>query len=141
MKWIKYIGHPVLVLSLFLLLLIESEHFGGFYLLYILMALPTGSPFAIIALIGLISLFIGYKIYRQNVHPLKPGLYLLGYGLMVFSLVLFFGRKDRLETFQLSIPILTFIAFGICSLAFIVYTISILLKSVERKDKNLKVIA
>lgn len=141
MKWIKYIGHPVLTLSLFLLLLIESEHFGGFYLLYILMALPTGAPFAITALIGLISLFVGYKIHRQHLHPIKPGLYLLGYGLMVISLVLFFGRRDRLETFQLTIPTLTFIAFGICSLCFIVYTISLLIKAIERKENNVKLIS
>src|SRR5215203_5387040 len=138
MKWIKYLGHPVLVMSLFLLLLIESEHFGGFYLLYILMSLLVGSPFGIIAIIGMACLFIGYKVYRQQLHFIKPSMYLLGYSLMVISLVLFFGRKDRLETFQLTIPVLTFIAFSICSICFIIYTISLLLKSLERKKRALK---
>lgn len=141
MKWIKYIGHPVLILSLYLLLLIDSEHFGGFYLLYILMALPTGTPFAFIAIIGLICLFVGYKVYRKHLHPIKPSLYLVGYSLMLFSLWLFFGRKDRLETFQLTIPTLTFIVFGICSFCFIVYTISLLLKSIERKNNNIRMTA
>jgi xanthosine utilization system XapX-like protein len=139
MKFIKYIGHPVLLMSLYLLLLIESEHFGGFYLLYILMALPTGAPFAVISLLGLICVFIGYKIYREQFHVLKPTLYLLGWFTMLVGLLLFFSHRDRLATFELSIPTTTFVLFGICSVCFFIYVISLFVKKRDRLSNDFNV--
>lgn len=128
-------------MSLFLLLLMESNHFGGFYLLYILMALPSGAAFSLVAVFGLSLLFIGYKIYRRKIHPLKPLLYLLGYGLLIVSLFLFFTKKDRLETFEQTIPVATFILFAICSLCFLVHCANLFLKCWDRNDNKVTTFA
>ncbi len=62
MKALKIIGHPVLLISLYLLLIIEGDQFGGFYLLYLVMAIPHGVPYAIVALIAFLCVFTGYKV-------------------------------------------------------------------------------
>ena len=141
MKWIKYTGHPVLVMSLYLLLLIEGAHFGGFFLLYLLMSLSVGALFAVTALIGLLIVFIGYKIYRKNPHPIKPILYILGFVIMIIALLIFFERKERLETFETTIPTFTFVLFGIVSLAYIINAFLLLRKSIFYRNDSFKMIA
>ena len=141
MKWIKYTGHPVLVMSLYLLLLIEGAHFGGFFLLYLLMSLSVGALFAVTALIGLLIVFIGYKIYRKNPHPIKPILYILGFVIMIIALLIFFERKERLETFETAIPTFTFVLFGMVSLAYIINAFLLLRKSIFYRNDSFKMIA
>lgn len=141
MKWIKYIGHPVLAMSVYLLLLIEGAHFGGFFLLYLLMSLSVGSLYAIIAFVGLLLLFIGYKVYRKNLHPIKPILYVSGLVFMITALFIFFEKKERLETFELAIPTLTFIIFGIVSICFLINTFLLLRESIHHRDENMNAIA
>ena len=141
MKWIKYTGHPVLVMSLYLLLIIEGAHFGGFFLLYLLMSLSVGASFAVTAFIGLLIVFIGYKIYRKNTHPIKPILYLVGFAIMIVALFIFFERKERLETFETAIPTFTFILFGTVSLAYIVNAFLMLRNSIFYRNDSFKMIA
>lgn len=122
MKIINIIGHPVLVMSLYLLILISGESFGGFYLLYILMGLPFGAIHAVTALIGLCLVFIGYKIYRKKPSLLKPFLYILGISTMIIALVLFFERSNGYNdaTFYQTIPLITFILYSLSALCFII---------------------
>src|SRR6218665_639932 len=58
MKIIKWISHPVVVCFTFCMIFVSGDHFGGVYLLYILMALPQGGLHAILAISG-ISILAG----------------------------------------------------------------------------------
>lgn len=66
MKTIKFIGHPISLMIIFMLLIIEGDHFGGFYLLYILMALPHAAGYALLAVAGIASLLLGFKIHPEK---------------------------------------------------------------------------
>lgn len=50
MKMIKLFTHPVVIIIAFLLILINGEHLGGFYLLYILLGLPHGAVHSLLAI-------------------------------------------------------------------------------------------
>lgn len=143
MKLIKIIGHPVMVMCIFLLLLISGESFGGFYLIYFLIGLPHGVPHALLALAGLGVMFTGYKIYRNQFHIIKPLLYLLGSGLMILALVTFFAASKGYNdpTFHQAVPLFTFVLFGICVLSNVWLSVSLLLnKEVHRKGATLNII-
>ncbi len=141
MKIIKIVGHPVLIISIFLLLLISGESFGGFYLMYILLGLPHGVPHSIIAIAGLGLMFTGYKVYRQQFHIVKPLLYIFGNALMIFALFIFFqdskGYND--STFHQTVPVITFVLFGLCVLCNVLLTVSLCVKTPNKRDKRLKI--
>ena len=119
MKLLKVLGHPILLVSIFPLLLIEGDNFGGLYLLYILLALPHGALYAVLAVLGPAALLIGYGVQTAK---LKFTLNLMGLSLMIFSLVIFFAPGNKSQTFHLAITLSTFIVFGLVSLCFIVNT-------------------
>lgn len=125
MKVINFIGHPVLVMSIYLLIMISGEHFGGFYLLYILMGLPNGASHALLATCGLAILLISYKIYRTKPHILKPVSTMLGLSVMVLALITFFensqGYND--DTFYQTFPLITMFLFALCVFCCIVQSI------------------
>lgn len=129
MNIIKIIGHPVLVMSIYLLLLISGESFGGFYAFYLLIGLPHGVADSIVSTCGMITMFIGYKIYRRNFNPIKPFLYILGNGIMIYGLFMFFKSSKGYNnaTFHQTAPLISFGLFGLCILCNIVYAISLLL--------------
>lgn len=118
MKAIKIIGHPVFLISIFLLFIIEGDHFGGFYLLFLLMALPHGALYAVTAIGGIVSLIVGYQakamIWKQT-------LYIAGLILMSISLFTFFGKSDKTgvdATFRDTIPLLSFILLCVSAACF-----------------------
>lgn len=139
MKLIKIIGHPVLVISLFLLVIIEGVHFGGFYLIYLLFGLMYAAPFALLAVAGIITLLIGYNLYKEK-KLMKAVLYFIGWLLLLLSYVVFFGdgKSNNAETFQTTVPILTFVLFGLSSFCFLLY-ILLVLKSKGNGKQKLKV--
>ena len=128
MKLIEIIGHPVLMMSLYFLLIIEGSNFGGVYLLYLMLALPHGVPYAIVALLGLVFVFISYKTYRGRKRMMNPIFNLVGLLLMISSLIIFFNTGQKGETFRLFIPLLTFILFGVSALSFIYNSVYMLMK-------------
>lgn len=136
MKAIKWIGHPVVVICLFLLLITEGENFGGFYLLYLILALPHGAPYAILAMLGIASIVIGFNITHKKMIQSKQILYIIGLFLMIASLVNFFMTGNQRATFEQAIPLLTFIIYGISSFCFMIYIIYSL--SHHRINENYK---
>jgi hypothetical protein len=140
MKLIKIIGHPVLVMSIFLLILISSEKFGGFYLLYLIMGLPHGAPHTLIALAGLLAMLIGYKIHPKQVVFIKPLLYMLGDLLMVTALIIFFSssKGNHNSTFEQTVPLTILGLFGVCVLSNLLLIVSLFLKLQGKNDKQLK---
>lgn len=125
MKLISLITHPVLVVTLFCLTLVSGQHFGGFYLLYIILALPHGGIHAVLALLGIGTLLFSYGRYqRQSKVLIEPLLNVLGVLLLYLSLYLFFLNSLHYNsaTFEQPIPILSYVLFGVVSLGFLLYS-------------------
>ena len=124
MKALKYLTHPTVLIISFLLILISGEHFGGFYLLYILLALPHGGIHGILATLGLIILiYSNYKYKRQFSFLIEPILNITGAILLILSLALFFNNDIEhynYGTFFQIIPIITLALFGLLSVGFLV---------------------
>jgi xanthosine utilization system XapX-like protein len=126
MKIIKILGSPVLVMILFLLIIIEGKRFGGIYLLYLLISLPHGAPYAIIAIAGLLSLLIGYNISNNKRRLAKAVLYLTGATFLILSLIMFFIKEPRGNnnaTFEQTIPLFTLCLFGFSILCLVINTV------------------
>ncbi len=140
MKALKIIGHPVLIISIFLLILISGQAFGGPYLLYLILGLPHGATYAVSGFVGLVCLFISYKIYRgEPTHWIKPALALTGIGGLLYSLYVFFA-DDRLHynysTFEQSVPLLSLILFGVSIACGIVISVFTLIEFISKKDNS-----
>jgi hypothetical protein len=125
MKVLKIISHPVLVMSFFLLILISGEHFGGFYLIYILLGLPNNAIHAFIALFGILIMFFGYKLKKDKFSLYRSLLYIIGSVLMFYALYFFFyesaGYND--STFEQAIPLITLCVFSLSAVLNIVFAI------------------
>ena len=134
MKVIKLIGHPVSLVIIFMLLIIEGNHFGGFYLLYLLMALPHAAAYGLLALAGIASLLLGFKIQPEK-KIINKLLSISGLVFMILSLILFFAKGNKDATFEQTIPLLTFILFGISIICFLVTTFLGKMKSNGKKQK------
>lgn len=140
MKFIKIFGHPVLVMSLFLLLLISGRSFGGFYAIYILMGLLVGSIDSIVSLVGLGIMLLGYKLFRSHYHPVKSLLYIIGNSVMIFALVTFFkitkGYNDG--TFEQTIPLISFGIYGVSVLCNLLLSVNLFFsKGIRGNDNSL----
>ncbi len=128
MKTFNIITHPLLLIASFLFILISGEHLGGFYLMYILIALPHGGIHALLALTGIVLLVFSYSIYkRANKIFLVPTLDILGVCCLVFSLFFFFHRDKRGYndgTFEQLVPQITLVLFSLLSLLFIIKNVA-----------------
>lgn len=134
MKAIKIIGHPIILSFIFLFLLIEGDHFGGFYLLYLLLALPHGAVYAILAFSGIIAVLSGS--YRTISKTVRLFLSFVGIVLMLASLFMFFRSGNKYDTFKLTIPILTFILFGISTICYL-FCLFRILGNTNNKDHSI----
>jgi hypothetical protein len=126
MKTLKWIGHPVLFVIIYLLLIIEGDHFGGFFILYLLLTLPHLVPYAVVSAFGIIGVVIGYNIEKEKQLKLKLMCYFIGFCLMILALILFFAKGNKWETFNYILPTVIFIIFGICGLCFLLNAIRLL---------------
>jgi amino acid transporter len=133
MKIIKWIGHPVILVVLYLLLIIEGDEFGGFYMLYLFLSLPHLVPYSIIAAAGLSFIIIAFNSKRSEKRIFA--FYLFGYLLMLLSLIIFFSKGNKWKTFELDIPLLSFIVFGISSLCFLGWIFSLFQKSLSKSAR------
>lgn len=138
MKLFTILSHPVLLLSIFPLILISGESFGGPYLLYLILALPHGGTHALLALAGVaLILFSFAKYYHRGNFLIGPILNFAGLFCLIASLYNFFildKAKYNYSTFEETVPILSFILFGFLALLFILDNIITL--SGKRKNNN-----
>lgn len=127
MKTIKIITHPVVLISSFLFILISGEHFGGFYLLYLLMALPHGSIHSLLAVTGIGLLVASYiKFRRENKFVVEAIINILGAACLILSLFVFFYNDSsgyNRGTFEQWVPQMTLLLFGLLIIAFALYNI------------------
>lgn len=127
MKLINIITHPVLMITSFSLILISGEHFGGFYLMYLLMAIPHGGVHAVLALLGAGLVLFSYGKYkRQSRFFIEPLLNILGAFGLYASLWLFFYNSWEYNngTFRQTVPLVSLALFGAVSLGFLVNSIA-----------------
>lgn len=143
MKVFEIIAHPLTLIVSFFFILISGEHFGGFYLLYLLLALPYGGLHALVAMSGIAVLIVAYlKFKRQNQYVIETIMNVLGAACLVVSLIVFFYHDQsnyNLGTFHQVIPKITLAVFGVLVIVFALYNI---LRTISRKidDKSMLIV-
>lgn len=133
MKMTTILSAPYLMVIAFFFLLISGEHFGGFYLLYLLMALPHGGVHALLALAGVGCLFLTHKYCSWEHHGTIRLLgAIAGVALLVGSLLSFFNFKTtgyNEGTFEQAVPIASFVLAGCLALLFLLFNIVSFIKA------------
>lgn len=124
MKLIQIITHPFLVLLSFMFIIICGQQFVGFYLLYILLALPHGGIHSILAILGIGIIIFTYAKYKNYFdYQIESILNISGALLLISSLVIFFYNDVEhynYGTFKESVPLIILILFLIIVLMFII---------------------
>ncbi|MES1224131.1 MAG: hypothetical protein ABUT20_52035 [Bacteroidota bacterium] len=120
MKILKLISNPYLLIASFLLLLISGESVGGFYITYIVLALPHGGLHGLLAVAGIIIIIFNY--HTKTTFFLSFCLSTIGIILLICSLYFFFATDPshyNAGTFEQALPLMTFGIFGfliLCSM-------------------------
>ena len=132
----KIITHPYIVVISFFIIMISGQHLGGFYLLYLLLALPKGGMHSLLALFGILLLLISYYKYkRKKIYLIESIINIVAVILLILSLFSFFyNDKEHYNfgTFYQIVPQITLIIFSIIALTF-------LLDNVLVRNKKFKV--
>ncbi len=123
------------------MILISGQHVGGFYLMYIMLALPHGGVHAVSALLGTILLFFAYyKFKRLKRYRIENILNLIALSLLLISITYFF-KNDKAgyneQTFTQPIPLFSLIIFGVLVIFFLIDNLSdnrVLRRSSERSE-------
>ena len=136
MKLVRLFGHPIVLIIIYLLLIIEGDNFGGFFVLYLILSLPHGALYAVLAALGIASLIVAFNFKNNFRNWITAILYLFGYILMIVSLLVFFAKGNKWESFTLGIPLMSFILFGLTSLFFLFNSITIILRDIGKTDKS-----
>jgi hypothetical protein len=127
MKAIKIITHPILLIISFLFILISGQHFGGFYLFYLLMALPHLGLHAVLALSGILLLIFSYLKFGRHGKNITAIIFnFIGAGCLVLSLIRFFYNDKQgynNGTFEQLMPQVTLVLFGLLTIAFVINNI------------------
>jgi hypothetical protein len=122
MKPINMLGNPAVLITVFCLILISGEHWGGFYLMYILLGLPHGAVHSIIAVAAIaLLLFSHYKYKSAFTNIAESMLNIAGVVFLCLSLFFFFYR-DRHQynypTFNQALPLVILGVFALLALCF-----------------------
>jgi len=130
------ITHPYIVIISFFIIMISGQHLGGFYLLYLLLALPHGGVHSLLALFGIVLLLISYNKYkRKKIYLIESIINMVAIILLILSLFSFFyNDKEHYNfgTFYQIVPQITLVIFSIVALTF-------LLDNVLVRNKKFKV--
>lgn len=123
MKAIKTLTHPYLLIASFLLIVISGKHFGGFYIVYLSMALFHFGIHAVLALVGIFILVTSQSIYRRRrLFLIETILNMAGLLCLFLSLFLFFyndAKQYNWGTFEQTVPICSLCLFVLLSVGFI----------------------
>jgi uncharacterized membrane protein len=134
MKIIKILGHPYALVISFLFLLISGEHLGGFYILYLLIALPHGGLHSILAIIGIAAILVAF--HRNIKLTTSALLSIVGFALLIVSVYLFFANDTthyNSDTFFQTAPLTTFFIFGFIGICFLISQLSHFVRSNNRQ--------
>jgi hypothetical protein len=123
MKLFKFLSHPYTLIICFLAIMISGENFGGFYAMYILMALPFGGVHALLAFAGIIVLLGNHSIKRNKVNAAWQVINMLGVLLLFASLYYFFWADKQhynYGSFEQPVPILTMAVTALAAACFLI---------------------
>jgi hypothetical protein len=139
MKIINIIRHPYTVVITFLFIMISGQHLGGFYFLYLLLALPHFSVHSLLGTLGVILLLIIHLRSKKNkVTHLKSMGNIFCLILMLLSLFFFFyNDKEHYNygTFYQLVPQISLILFSIVAFSFVVFNLIILYRHVSEPTR------
>ena len=124
MKIIKQLIHPYLLIVSFFVIFISGEHLGGFYLLYLLLALPHGGIHSLLGLFGVVFLSLGHKKLKKSKADVFGNIInILGVIAMVVSIFLFFYNDVahyNYGTFNEPASLITLAIFGLIAFGFLI---------------------
>ena len=124
MRVFKILSHPYTLISCFLFMLISGQHLGGFYVLYLLLALPHGGIHSLLAVAGIGILLLNYHLLRGKQNKIvSKSLDVLGLILLVGSLLYFFLNDTQhynWGTFDQGLPMFTICLTSFIGLCFLV---------------------
>lgn len=132
MKAIKVITNSYTLIISFLIIIISGQHLGGFYIIYLLIALPYFGIHSILALVGIILLLIIYHNKKNRCFIIRPLINLVSVLMLIASIYMFFyNDKEHYNygTFYQLVPQITLIVFSFIALSFIVRNIVSVFKS------------
>jgi hypothetical protein len=120
--------------------MISGQHLGGFYLLYVLLALPHGAVHSLFAVSGVVLLCISYNKFRTDKTVLSRNIInLFGLVLLLLSIFFFFHNdKEHYNygTFYQLIPQITLVIFSVISVSFFLQNFISIFKN-QRKDNGI----
>lgn len=90
MKVLKILTHPYTLIISFLMIMISGEHLGGFYVLYLLLALPINASHSLLALIGIGLLLFSYHKYQGKSSHIVEAIVNIAGALLLFLSIYFF---------------------------------------------------
>lgn len=125
MKGVKIITNPYTVIITFLMIIISGQHLGGFYIVYLLLALPHGGIHALFAIIGISLLLIIYHS-KTRFSIIKSAINVIAVLMLIVSIFIFFYTDDEhynYGTFYQLVPQITLILFAFIALCFLVRNI------------------
>lgn len=132
MKTVQLFRHPYAIIISFFAIMISGQHLGGFYLLYILLALPHGSSHALLALFGVLLLLSVARKYAGITMPVIGNvLCILAVTLLVLSLFFFFYNDTHhynYDTFKFWLSLVSLALFFFCSISSLVANFWVLIK-------------
>lgn len=113
------------------MIIISGQHLGGFYIVYLLVALPHGGVHSLLAITGITILLL---TYHRSIKPsvIAPTLNLIGVVILIASIFIFFyNDKEHYNygTFFQLVPQITLILFAFIALCFIVRNIVTLFRN------------
>lgn len=123
MKLFRILSHPYTLIICFLLIMISGENFGGFYAMYILMALPFGGVHALLAVAGIIVLLTNHSIKSDKINSARQVINFIGVLLLFASLYYFFWADKQhynYGSFEQTVPILTMVVTVLVAVCFLI---------------------
>lgn len=142
MKLLHYFTHPYILIISLLIIIISGQHVGGFYILYILLALPHGGIHSLLSLIGIILLLtVQFRYKGRNRSLLVNIVNVFGAVLLVLSLFFFFFNDKEhynYDTFKFWLSLFSLALFSVISISFIVINSLPVIKKQINRPKHSK---
>lgn len=139
MKAIKILTNPYTLIISFLLIIISGQHIGGFYIIYLLLALPHFASYAVLSVIGIALMLITFHNKKTRFSITEPILNLVAVLLLLASIFIFFytdNERYNYGTFYQLVPQITLVLFLIIALTSIVINIISICKTLEKKSSH-----
>jgi hypothetical protein len=123
MKALRIITNPYTLIASFLIIIISGQHLGGFYLIYLMLALPHFAAYSVLAVSGIVLLIFTYHSRKIKSSIAEPLVNLVAASMLLASIfTFFFTDKEQYNfgTFYQLVPQITLTVFASIWLSFIV---------------------